>query len=911
MLRRALLRLFQFLALAIAATKVVEWWTEAWWFEETGYSQIYFKLLAARGLSFLIGALLCGAILVLNLALARRAVAASLLKMRLDDAPHAPLLSFEDKLLLDRYRGWTIGSTVVLASWLAGLIAASPPHALHWHRLANALPIGSPDPIFGRDLSFYLFQLPALNFAWSFLFAAGVLALCLSLGLYSYEGLFGWSGGQRARQAVLPAPARRHVAALGAALLVFKAAGYRLSAWNLLTNQNGSFVGIGYTDFHWRLPILWVLTAIALVSAALLCHWAWRGEGRRVLSVPLFYFLASWLLGVIVPALAQRLEVSPNEQRLEAPYLQHHIEWTRRAYRLDAVGAYAAPRDATPRDAALHEIAAGLPAWPPQTWLDIINQSQQANGSYEFGDADVDRYVINGQARPVLIAVREATPARLDAASWSGWHLQQTHGDGLLISDASRANASGLPLNYLGDAAVPLSNLRLRRPEIFFGEFGANALARSTAAPRAPAPAASSTSARRPTPRPAPPALINRDEPPYVILNSDPTLYEARPYVGKGGVTVGAGWRQWLLAWRFADFRLALTPVVTSQSRIAWHRRVIERCRQIAPFLSYEGCDPYPVLTDDGRIVWMLDIFTVSTAMPYAQQWNPFTGGNYIRRSVQATVDAYDGTVRFYVTDGSDPLVQIYDRIFPGLFLPLQEMPRDLRRHSRYPQFLLALQAAIWGRYHDASPANFAAGKEAWELFNVNHATRQTRFLTIAALAPAATGNQAAPSSITALLIAGGDSADAGRLQQWRPGAPLSVPPMSPATGNAASEASPAILSIAPVADGLLAVQGSTAGAGANQVLSRKFAAAIGDAAAAGNSLEAMLRELQLPTTAPSSTAIASVRPSPAVNRPAVEPSSLTAARRQYLKMQQARQRRDWASYGAAEQRLGEILSGH
>ncbi|HVF09753.1 MAG TPA: UPF0182 family protein, partial [Abditibacteriaceae bacterium] len=404
-----------------------------------------------------------------------------------------------------------------------------------------------------------------------------------------------------------------------------------------------------------------------------------------------------------------------------------------------------------------------------------------------------------------------------------------------------------------------------------------------------------------------------------------------------GGVEIGARWRQWLLAWRFRDLQLAITPAVSARSRILWHRRVVERCRRIAPFLSYDGADPYPVLTDGGRIVWMLDIFSTSTAYPYAQRWSLLSEDNYIRHAATATVDAYDGTVRFYLADAADPLTQVYTRIFPGLFLPRAEMPPDLRRHTRYPAFLLALQAAIWGRYAAASSdvtalPDLLSGIAAWELFNVSYAVRpgdaakrnvqraSPDLVTIASLARRAVpGSTGPPAQIAALLLAGSDPVDdpppqtAGadhHLWQWQPQTPFTVPETLPLRINASVDSPPpALLSVAPIAGGIVYVHGSTpvATAGNSQSLSKTFGFDNGSARASGTSLEAMLD--QLAPALPLSPRPTSARQYS--NGPGTAPAghdALAAARQRYRAMQQAKQRQDWAAYGEAERRLGEIL---
>lgn len=822
-MRRFLTRVFWLFAALLFAGRVASWWTEMWWFDEVGYRAVYLKIVGVRLSAFALGAGFCAAVLWWNARLAwrtRRAHAGSANprerdgreddgreddghELSGDDLPPFPELSGgragrsskgrsvigaapdepadepssiasspADAVLFERYRRWLLTGVVGGLSFLGGAWASL--HWALWLNFIHAVAVGRRDPVFGLDVGFFLFRLPALRFGWNFVFVVGCLALLLAFVVYSQgDDVEINSGGTS-----LSPPALRHLAGLGAALLLWKALGYRLNALDLPLSRHAFIFGADYTDIQVRLPLLTAMSVAATMTAAALWRWSARGEVRRAAWTLPIYGAVSALTLTVVPAVAQRVVVEPDEPRLEAPFIARHIAWTRRAYALDAVRHTTdTARDATPQRQSsagapdspssarfasfalthIKQAAAGMALWPPEALLAILN-ARESETPYEFAGVDVDRYDIGGETRPVFVAARELPPRDGPGTTWVERRLRRTHGSGLVICDANRAGPDGQPLFYTGTprradgsggrelTASPIrkapradktggqpapgssplrvsplrvSPLRVRRPEIFFGEFrsaeadgglwtagggGSPALE-----PRLPAgPPFLPAGATREGARPPVPVNPAGD---YVVLNaaSNPPLV----YSGAGGVPVGAAWRKWLLAWRFGDIRLALSPLVGPRSRVVWHRRVVERCRQIAPFLSFAGADPHPVLTPQGRIVWMLDGFTTSAGYPYAQPLGD--GANYVRGAVKATVDAYDGTVRFYVADESDAVLRVHARSFPGLFQPLRSMPAFLRRHARYPAALLRAQAAIWARYHTgdaiawALPSSYAA----------------------------------------------------------------------------------------------------------------------------------------------------------------------------------------------------------
>jgi uncharacterized membrane protein (UPF0182 family) len=770
-MRRSLQVVFWLFVTFVVASRLVGWWVESWWFDEVGYRRVYLAILSTRLTLFACGAAGVAGFLWLHIRIAWNAENIRRNRQKADqqEADDEPVVLDEPPALLrdhdfqhpefDRYRRWLIGFAIGTLSLLGG--AAASLNWPLWLRLTHAADIGSRDPIFGRDLSFYLFQLPALQFFWLYVFVVGCLALVAVFIVYGHENEFEISGSSTA----LSPWALGHMALLGAGLLVWKAVGYQLVSYGLMASRRGWVFGIGYTDFYLRLPLLKFMMLVALLCAGLMWWWSRRGDVKRVSLTFCGYLGASALLLVIVPAVFQRLSVEPNDGR-EVRFTQWQIYATKAAYGLDLLDESQnwSPRQAQgsphtlngaalskPGGKLLTEAAAGLPLWRRDSLLQVLNEMFAAAPG-RFTSADLDRYQIGNEVRPVFVVARELSPVismmaarppgilrpsgdtiREDqieesaqfSASWINRHFNQTHGYGLVICDANRTDASGRPLIYAAElgATTPgqnpvaqpqselLAPLRVSRPQLFFGEYPSYQASVPQFVPP-PVPVRSSTSSQVPADLNQAPALspvsdaalpgggvsgagvpgggmtnTNLSTTPvavpfaeYVVVQTQQSAktvasdnsseYSDSHYAGRAGVPIGEKWRQWLLAWRFHDVRLAFSSSVGPQSRVLWHRRVLDRCRSIAPFLSYLDNDPHPVLTERGHIVWMLDVYTTSDNYPYSEPADQSTGWNYIRGTVKATVDAYDGTVQFYVADASDALVQCYARAFPELSNP-------------------------------------------------------------------------------------------------------------------------------------------------------------------------------------------------------------------------------------------------
>ncbi|MBT8479258.1 MAG: UPF0182 family protein, partial [Gemmatimonadetes bacterium] len=493
------------------------------------------------------------------------------------------------------------------------------------------------------------------------------------------------TGRLRGETAVLGPAAWKWLAGLGAVLFLLIAVGHWLGRYELLFSPTGTVFGVGYTDAHVNLPGRTILAVVAVVTAGFLAASAIRFRGHRWMAWPVAgWVVMVFLVGSAAPALVQRLRVEPSELALEREYLASNIEFTRKAFGLEGLQS----RDHPARgeiDAAMVADNRGtirnVRLWDEGPLLQSYNQIQFFRLYYDFMAVHTDRYTVDGELRQVMLATRELSASKLpaEAQRWVNRHLQFTHGYGVAMSPVTEVEAGGRPTFFIRDLP-PVGRIPLDRPEIYYG-------------------------------------LRSLD---FVIARSGmqefnypgPEGPEYNSYEGSGGVLMGSFFRRLLYAWKFGDLNILITGEVGPESRIQFHRTVSERVATIAPFLMRDR-EAYAVVAD-GRVSWIQDAYTVTQRYPYATRWEGRF--NYIRNSVKAVVDAYDGSVDFYVFEPDDPLVRTYAAIFPGLFKPREEMPERLRAHVRVPLDLFTVQTQMLLQYHMRDPGVFYNKEDQWDV---------------------------------------------------------------------------------------------------------------------------------------------------------------------------------------------------
>ena len=556
-----------------------------------------------------------------------------------------------------------------------------------------AAPFGRSDPLFGHDLGFYVFSLPVYELLRDWALLIIFLSAAIAVGIYWVRGDISY---QPPGFPTLSPAATRHLSALLAAYFLVKAGGYILDRYDLMTSNNGVVFGAAYTDVHLRLPLLIALAGAALLGAALCTFNIWRAGIRLpVLAVAIIFAVS--IVETIVPSLFQSYWVKPDELKLESRYIANNIELTRYGFALDHITSapFPAKGKLTPEVIAANDVTIqNIRWWDPRPLLDTYRQLQELRLYYDFHDIDVDRYVIDGSYRQVMLSARELNQSKLpaDAQTWINQRFKFTHGNGIAMNPVNRFDEEGLPVFYVKDIppeAPP--ELRIDRPEIYFGEESRNYV------------------------------VVGGDTKEFDYAKGQENVYNV--YEGRDGVSLRRLWKRALFAWYFGDFKLLISDNVTSSSRILFRRLIQDRIQRIAPFLRLDH-DPYLVVSD-GRLIWLQDAYTASDALPYSQR-SRANGINYIRNAVKIAVDAYDGNPVFYVADPTDPIVQTYQRIFPSLFQPMDSMPASLRSHIRYPEDLFILQANVYGTYHMKDPEVFYNKEDLWSFPKESHKGQTT-----------------------------------------------------------------------------------------------------------------------------------------------------------------------------------------
>ncbi|MFQ5801269.1 MAG: UPF0182 family protein [Candidatus Methylomirabilales bacterium] len=661
------------LVLLVGASQGIPLYTDWLWFDAIGFSSVFFTILRTRVFLALTFGGICFIALYLNLFLVHRSPATDVL-VELEDH-----LGLPSRFFLEPYAKRLLLPLALVLSLFAALQAAGK-----WEvvlRFLYPTPFQVQDPLFQKDFSFFIFRLPFFNFLYQWLMTILVLStLLVTLAYILYRGIQITSQGLR-----VSFWARTHLLVLIGTLLFLKAWGYHLSTYDLLYSPRGVVFGASYTDLFATLPALRILTVLAAICGLLCLTQIWR-KRLTLLFVGLATLLGATLIGqMIYPNLLQRFRVIPNELDLESPYIVHNIRFTRTAYGLDRIEEveFPAEEDLRMADLRKNELTVNnIRLWDPRPLLATLAQLQEIRTYYKFVDVDVDRYLLNGRYEQVMLSPRELSYDHLPSRIWINEHLTFTHGYGAVLGPVNRVSPEGLPVLYLKDIP-PLSNvpLKITRPEIYYGELDNEYVFVETRSKELDYPA------------------------------GDKNVYTT--YQGRGGVPITSLFRKALFAARFGTIRILLSKDIVPGSRVMFYRQITNRARRVAPFLRYEP-DPYLVVSRDGRLLWIIDAYTVSDNYPYSE---PYRGlGNYIRNAVKVVVDAYHGSMNFYISDSTDPLIQTYVKIFPQLFKPLEAMPADLQSHIRYPETFFAIQAQVYATYHMRNPQVFYNKEDVWNI---------------------------------------------------------------------------------------------------------------------------------------------------------------------------------------------------
>ena len=752
-------------------------WTDQMWFSSVGLSSVFSTLFWLKvGLGLTFGAAFF-ALMWGNLLLTDRFGARDLSFEPEDEI----VRRFQNVVRPHARRIYAV--IALIMGVVAGLNATG-----QWQKyllFSNSQSFHVSDPLFHKDIGFYVFTLPFVSFVVTWLLVSLFVVLLVSTGFHYLNG------GIRATRVTprVDPRVKAHLSVIGAGIALAKAAGYVIAKWELVNSTNGYAQGAGYTDVHARMPAQTILFYLSLAAAIiLLANVRSRGWSLPAVAVGLWIFVAL-VIGVLYPTILQTVKVSPAQGSLEGPYIQRNIIATRTAFNLDGVIYHSFAGSPTISSSQVKAATATLNnvrLWDPakDIALATVTRRQSIRSYYTFATLAVDRYFVNGKLTPVLIGSRQLNTANLPSPSWVNTHLQYTHGIGAAVLAANSADANGNP-NFVVSNVPPASANGmpvLTQPDIYFGINDPGWVVANT----------------------------KQSELDYQV-NSGPRAGQPveTHYASTGGVAIGGFFSRAALALRLGDFNFLISNQITSSSRVLFVRDVQAMAQKAAPFLSFNS-QPYAVIAN-GQVQYVLDGFTTSSQYPYAENasnLNINTGGlpssfNYVRNSVKVVVNAYTGAMKFYAADPKDPILKAYRAAFPAMFQPMSAMPPEIQTHLRYPTDLFSVQAATLGRYHITSATAFYTASDRWEIspstgsgtpnqslakttatdsagnvtsssltamnpvFQVGSLPQANHEQLLESIAYVPAGNSSTVQGLTAFMVATSDSTDYGQLHVY------------------------------------------------------------------------------------------------------------------------------------------------
>lgn len=663
---------------------------EDWlWFNDLGYAQLFWTPFLSKALILLVNGTILFAIITGTLLSIRHAIV-TFINDRLNRHLHLvedmnrPVFSLSQ----NRVTVWIVIFSAIISltiSFITGFTGW-----LEILTFLNPVAFNKADPVYGLNLSFYFFKLPFLQTVYNAFFGPLFILTLFTAAFYFITGVIRFHSLKlwKSKAVEIGIAARRHLALLIGILFLFRAFGYILDIFQLLYSVHGHVVGAGYTDLKANLPVLIILVGLSIIGSL----FSWSGlifKEVRLLTLPVVgIFVSGIVLYGIFPAFVQSLIVIPNELVKEAPYIQNEISYTRYGFGLDKIQEQDYP-GTTPITVeslkANQQTLDNIRLNDARPMLQTYTQKQGIRLYYKFNDIDIDRYSINGgDYRQVMLSARELSTPDLDAKAktFVNTRFKYTHGFGITASFANAVTPEGLPMFAIKDVPpiTDFEKFKLEEPRIYYGELSDDWIVVNTS--------------------------VKEFDYPLGNINAE------NNYQGKTGIKL-TPFNKLMLSLHHGTYKIYLANEVNIQSRFLVNRNIKERVQKLAPFLTYDP-DPYIVI-DNGRLKWIMDAYTTSAQLPYASI-NSEQNFNYIRNSVKVIIDAYDGTVDFYTFDSSDPVIQSYKRIFPGVFKDMSLMPESLIAHMRYPEMLFSVQASMLKTFHMTDSAVFYNKEDAWDI---------------------------------------------------------------------------------------------------------------------------------------------------------------------------------------------------
>lgn len=728
--------------------------TDWWFFSEVGFTEIFIKSLGAKTIVGFASGLFAAVFLLTNFFLAVRSKAPWMVAI-----PQALIGTTQPLTLNNRIVGRLGAIAIIIVAFFIALIASNS-----WQdvlKFLSSVSFGQVDPILGKDVSFYVFSLPVYSLGLTLIKILILFSLISCILIYILQGKLNLSGlfpkfdlsklaGKPKNLSLKPAKdqkARLHIGILLFLFLTTIAVSTHLSLYNLLTSQSGPVFGAAFTDANVMIPIVRISVFAYILAAILALFYGISGKLTPLLGAISLTVIISFA-STIIPSLFQKLIVAPNELVKETPFIKHNITATRKAYGLDKVEIrkISADKPITASDIAANNLTIkNVRLWDRDPLLSTFSQIQEIRTYYEFASVDNDRYKVNNEIRQIMLSPRELASDSLPNKNWINERLTFTHGFGVAAGPVNQVTPEGLPVLFVKDLPPKseVKELSVERPEIYYGEILNDYV------------------------------LVKTKSKEFDYPKGEENVYAT--YEGKGGVEINSPLRRLFYSIKFTSLKLFLSSDITSQSRILYYRNIQERVEKIAPFLTFDQ-DPYLVIAD-GKLYWIMDSYTSTNQYPYSQPLS-LNGGpssplrvNYIRNSVKAVVDTYNGSVNFYISDTDDPIIKTYAKIFPKSFRPLSDMPKSLISHLRYPQDIFTLQTAIYTTYHMDDPQIFYNKEDQWEIPTIAEVTMTPRhmimklpkekieeFILMLPFTPKAKDN------LSAWMVARNDDKEYGRL---------------------------------------------------------------------------------------------------------------------------------------------------
>ena len=658
--------------LFLSLNGVVATYTDWLWFTALDYQSVWLTQWSFRIVSLVIFFAISLLFFLLNWHVARRRA--------IRETP-----PFNPKFLQLRLVKWTInGIAIFLSFGFANSISSNWQQLL---RFVHRQPFGEVDPIFGMDASFYLFELPIYELFQQWLISLLIFTIIITAVIYAINNIIDIQRGQW--QPLQSVALRQHVALLAGFVLVLWTVGYLFSLYNLLYSPRGVVFGASYTDLNVSQYTFYAQMIVMGLIALAFFYNIFRLDLRPIAILGGIWLLVSLVGGGILPGLVQRYSVDPNEIERESPYIAHNIDFTRLGFGLNTIELreFGQLGELTEADFDDNEqVLENIRLWDYRPLQVTYEQLQSLRPYYQFSDVDIDRYVINGEVEQVMLAARELDKNNLNNPTWVNLNLEFTHGYGIVMNPVDKVSAVGQPEFYIQDLPPRSSiDIQIERPEIYYGENTRDAV------------------------------FVGSDRDELSYPQGQTPVYSS--YAGEGGVVLDSYLKRVAYALLLGEANVLLSDDINRQTRVQYNRDIRTRINEITPGFFLLDPDPYIVIWN-GRLVWIQDAYTISNRFPYSEPITLQNGLrlNYIRNSVKIVMDAYEGDVTYYIADDSDPIIQVYDQAFPGLFKPLDNMPESLQAHIRYPELMFSIQSNQYLKYHIEDVRVFYNEEDLWEI---------------------------------------------------------------------------------------------------------------------------------------------------------------------------------------------------